>query len=144
MKLIALAAALTMGTAAIAQDMPQSPPPPPTGTESPTGDPAAPPPTDSMATPQTAPAPDPSMPTQPDPAMPTQGDPAMPAPAPAPGTPDPMTTGQPAPAPMAPGMAPGGAQVQFAPATQTPPPPAAKDYPLCSRTVTDSCRQRGG
>ncbi len=61
-----------------------------------------------------------------------------------------------APAPMAPQGAPmappapmagapmAGQQVQFAPPQMTPPPAAKESYPVCSRTVKDSCRNPGG
>jgi hypothetical protein len=87
------------------------------------------PPADPTA--QTAPA-DPAMQTAPaDPAA--QADPAMAAPA------DPAAA--PA-APMAPPAPAGG--VTFGQPTVTPPTPAPATYPVCSKTVKDGCRNRGG
>ncbi|HEX7875553.1 MAG TPA: Fe-S oxidoreductase [Sphingobium sp.] len=87
-----------------------------------------------------------------DPAMPAPGDPAMPA------TPADPNAGQPTGAvPANPGMTPAPAGVPQDPAApvgssanpvtvggnMTPPPAEKKDYPLCSRTVQDSCINPG-
>lgn len=42
------------------------------------------------------------------------------------------------------GTTPGGGNVVFQPAQAAPAPAAQTSYPLCSRTVRDQCRQRGG
>ena len=97
MKMIALAAALLVGTAAIAQTTTEPPATPPADAMAPTA-PAA--PSDTMAPPAPAEA------------APPAADPAMAAAAPA------------APA---------------APAAETP--VAQANYPRCSATVTDQCRQ---
>ncbi|MEG3169855.1 hypothetical protein U1737_16815 [Sphingomonas sp. LB3N6] len=90
------------------------------------------PPADPAA--QTAPA-DPAMQSAPadpaDPAMAAPADPAMADPAMA--------------APAAPMAAPGPAGgVTFGQPTVTPPTPAPAEYPVCSKTVKDGCRNRGG
>jgi hypothetical protein len=89
--------------------------------------PPAPAPADPSAPPPPGePMPGMPMPGQPaptDPAMPAPADPAMPAPAPAPTDPTAAT-----PAPIM--------QSSVAPA----PTVSDKDYPVCSKTVTDSCR----
>ena len=114
MKSILLAAAALLATPVIAQTAPAP------------ADPAM----------QTAPA-DPAMQAAPaDPAMQTApADPAMPAP-PA----DPAAAPMAPPAPMA---APSGG-VTFGQPTVTPPTPAPAEYPVCSKTVKDGCRNRGG
>ncbi|RZM35128.1 MAG: hypothetical protein EOP67_13405 [Sphingomonas sp.] len=117
MKSILLAAAALLASPVIAQTTPPA-------------DPAA----------QTAPA-DPAMQTAPadqaapaDPAAPAApADQAMAAPA------DPAAA--PA-APMAPPAPAGG--VTFGQPTVTPPTPAPAEYPVCSKTVKDGCRNRGG
>ena len=120
MKAIILASALAFcSTAAIAQDMPTPPPPPAPGAQ----------PMQDGMTPPPPPAPG---------ARPMQ-DGMTPPPPPAPGA-QPM--GQPMDQPMAQGGQMGG--VQFAPMQTTPPPAAKADYPVCSRTVTDGCRQPRG
>ncbi|RXD03815.1 hypothetical protein EQZ23_16105 [Sphingomonas sp. UV9] len=102
-----------------------------------------------LATPviaQTTPAPaDPAMQAAPaDPAMQTApADPAMPAPPADPA----MAPADPSAAPMAPPAAPMAAPaggVTFGQPTVTPPTPAPAEYPVCSKTVTDGCRNRGG
>lgn len=115
MKSILLAAAALLATPVLAQTAPQTMPP---------ADPAA----------QTAPA---------DPAMaPPAADPAAPAdPAMAPPAADPAMAPPPPAAPMA---APGGANIVFGQPTVTPPTPAPAEYPTCSRTVKDGCKNRGG
>jgi hypothetical protein len=40
--------------------------------------------------------------------------------------------------------APGGANIVFGQPTVTPPTPAPAEYPTCSRTVKDGCKNRGG
>ncbi|MES3151453.1 hypothetical protein [Sphingomonas faeni] len=90
------------------------------------------PPADPAA--QTAPA-DPAMQTAPaDQAAPAApADQAMAAPA------------DPAAAPAAPMAAPAPAGgVTFGQPTVTPPTPAPATYPVCSKTVKDGCRNRGG
>jgi hypothetical protein len=73
--------------------------------------------------PQTMPPADPAAQTAP-------ADPAMAPPPPA--------------APQAPMAAPGGANIVFGQPTVTPPTPAPAEYPTCSRTVKDGCKNRGG
>lgn len=120
MKSILLAAAALLATPVIAQTTPAP------------ADPAM----------QAAPA-DPAMQAAPaDPAMQTApaapADPAMAAPA------DPAMAAPPA-APMgAAPMAPAAGRVTFGQPTVTPPTPAPAEYPLCSKTVKDACRNRGG
>ena len=124
MKSILLAAAALLATPVIAQTTPPA-------------DPAA----------QTAPA-DPAMQTAPadqtaptDPAAPA--DQAMPAPADSAMAPPADPAANPAPMAGAP-MAPGAARVTFGQPTVTPPTPAPAEYPVCSKTVKDGCRNRGG
>ena len=63
----------------------------------------------------------------------TPADPAMAAPA------------DPAGPPAAPMTAPAAAgNVTFGSPVVTPPTPAPAEYPMCSKTVKDSCRNRGG
>ena len=85
---------------------------------------------------QTAPA-DPAAQAAPaDQAAPAPVDPAAAAPADA---------AAPPAAPMAPPAPPAGAgKVVFGQPTVTPPTPAPADYPVCSKTVKDGCRNRGG
>lgn len=108
MKLLALAAALTLSGAAVAQ----------TTTPAPGGDPMQSAPMDQTAPPTT----DGTAPMTPDaPAA----DPYTSAPAP---TAAPNTTGP----------------ITFAPPATNPPPAAQQDYPVCSKTVKDGCRNPGG
>jgi len=139
--LLAGAAMLAFGTGvtgmAIAQDMPASTQPPETG---------APPPPEQGATPAT-----PATPADPGAASASPATPATPPPAADPNAGQPMgavppeTGMQPAPAgvPHDP-SAPVGTSAN--PATvggnMTPPPTEQKDYPLCSKTVQDSCINR--
>ncbi|MGU3390182.1 hypothetical protein [Sphingomonas sp. M1A8_2b] len=102
-----------------------------------------------LATPviaQTTPAPaDPAAQTAPaDPAM--QAPPADPAAPAAPADPAAAPAADPAAAPAAPmaAPAPGGARIVFGQPTVTPPTPAPAEYPVCSKTVKDGCRNRGG
>lgn len=64
---------------------------------------------------------------------------------PAAGAPDPQSAGQAAPTAMPAGQ---DDQSMAGQGAMTPPPPPASDmnkkYPVCSKTVTDSCRNRGG
>jgi hypothetical protein len=120
MKSILLAAAALLATPVIAQTAPQTMPP---------ADPAA----------QTAPAEPMAPPPPADPAAPA--DPAMAADPAAPAAP--MAPPAPA-APAAPMAAPGGANIVFGQPTVTPPTPAPAEYPTCSRTVKDGCKNRGG
>jgi hypothetical protein len=123
MKSILLAAAALLATPVIAQTAPQTMPP---------ADPAA----------QTAPAEPMAPPPPADPAAPA--DPAMAADPAAPAAPmAPPPPAAPA-APMAPMAAPGGANIVFGQPTVTPPTPAPAEYPTCSRTVKDGCKNRGG
>ncbi len=123
MKSILLAAAALLATPVIAQTAPQTMPP---------ADPAA----------QTAPAEPMAPPPPADPAAPA--DPAMAADPAAPAAPmAPPPPAAPA-APMAPMAAPGGANIVFGKPTVTPPTPAPAEYPTCSRTVKDGCKNRGG
>ena len=120
MKSILLAAAALLASPVIAQTTPPA-------------DPAA----------QTAPA-DPAMQTAPaDQAAPA--DPAAPA---APADQAMAAPADPAAAPVAPmagaPMAPGAGRVTFGQPTVTPPTPAPATYPVCSKTVKDGCRNRGG
>lgn len=129
--LLAGAAMLAFGTGvgglAIAQDMPASTQPPTTDTPPPAADQAMPP------APPAAPAPMPPAGADPNAGQPT-------------GAVPPDTGMQPAPAgvPKDP-AAPMGSSAN--PATvggnMTPPPTEKKDYPLCSRTVQDSCINPG-
>ncbi|MEG3165152.1 hypothetical protein U1701_11155 [Sphingomonas sp. PB2P19] len=116
MKTILLAAAAFLATPVVAQTTPAPADP---AMQTAPADPAA----------QAAPA-DPAMQTAPaapaDPAMAPAADPAAP----------------PA-APMAP-PAPAAGGVTFGQPTVTPPTPAPAEYPLCSKTVKDGCRNRGG
>jgi hypothetical protein len=41
-------------------------------------------------------------------------------------------------------MAPAAGGVTFGQPTVTPPTPAPSEYPVCSKTVKDGCRNRGG
>ena len=121
MKSILLAAAALLASPVLAQTAPQTMPP---------ADPAA----------QTAPA-DPAMaPPAADPAAPA--DPAMAADPAAPA--DPAMAPPPPAAPQAPMAAPGGANIVFGQPTVTPLTPAPAEYPTCSRTVKDGCKNRGG
>ena len=98
-----------------------------------------------LATPviaQTTPPADPAAQTAPaDPAAqitPTDAAPADPAAAAAP-----ADQAAPPAAPMAP-AAPAAGGVTFGQPTVTPPTPAPATYPVCSKTVKDGCRNRGG
>ncbi len=135
MKAIILASALAFcSTAAIAQDMPTPPPPPAPGAQ-PMQDGMTPPPAPGARSVQDGMTP----PPPPAPVAQPMQDGMTPPPPPAPGA-QPM--GQPMNQPMAQGGQVGG--VQFAPMQTTPPPAAKADYPVCSRTVTDGCRQPRG
>lgn len=69
--------------------------------------------------------------------------PDMPAGADAPPPPDPMANTMPPAPPPASDMAP-TVNVVSNPVTQpAPPPPADAEYPRCSKTVTDACKNRG-
>ncbi|UZW56465.1 Fe-S oxidoreductase [Sphingobium sp. JS3065] len=140
--LLAGAAILAFGTGvtgiAIAQDMPASAQPPATDAPPPPGQGATPATPASPAEPGTAPA-TPATPAAPPPAAdPNAGQPT--------GAVPPNTGMQPAPAgvPRDP-SAPVGTSAN--PATvggnMTPPPTEQKEYPLCSKTVQDSCINRG-
>ncbi len=114
MKSILLAAAALLASPVIAQTTPPA-------------DPAA----------QTAPA-DPAMQTAPA----DQAAPAAPA---APADQAMAAPADPAAAPAAPMAAPAPAGgVTFGQPTVTPPTPAPATYPVCSKTVKDGCRNRGG
>lgn len=145
MRTILMAAMLTAGTAALAQT--QDPAPPmPTQTDPANTDPAvdpqaAPepmeqqtPPDPAMQAPMPAPAPAPTPPSQ----TPEDGteDPTQPAP-PATGEQQPAPPGTNVPPPQPTG---GGTVVTGGPESFTPR-PATQEYPVCSRTVTDNCRQ---
>ena len=102
---------------------------------------------------QTTPPADPAALTAPtDPAMQTapadQAAPADPAAPAAPADPAMAAPADPAAAPAAPmagaPMAPGAGRVTFGQPTVTPPTPAPAEYPVCSKTVKDGCRNRGG
>lgn len=88
---------------------------PPTPPAAPAADPAAPPPAADAAAP---------------------ADPAAPAP-----MTDPAAPADPAAPPAPPEAAPAPAPMETAQAT---PQPSTKDYPVCSRTVTDNCVNRRG
>ncbi|BCA62225.1 hypothetical protein HMP09_1459 [Sphingomonas sp. HMP9] len=90
---------------------------------------------------QTTPPADPAAQTAPaDPAMQ-----APPADAAAPADPAMAAPADPAAAPAAPMAAPAPAGgVTFGQPTVTPPTPAPAEYPVCSKTVKDGCRNRGG
>ena len=47
-------------------------------------------------------------------------------------------------APMAAAPMAGAGRVTFGQPTVTPPTPAPAEYPVCSKTVKDGCRNRGG
>lgn len=127
----------------VAQQMPASPAPGDAMT--PPADPAAPAPPATPATPS-------------DPGMAAPTPPAAPVPPapPAPGA-DPNATQPTGAVPADPGMVPAPAGVPQDPAApvgsssnpvtvggnMTPPPAEAKDYPVCSKTVQDSCINRG-
>ncbi|WP_298851216.1 hypothetical protein [uncultured Sphingomonas sp.] len=64
-------------------------------------------------------------------------EPAMPQPPAPPADPAP-------PPPAAMPAAPGAPAMTMGPLVNNPPPPAPAEYPLCSRTVQDQCRQPGG
>ena len=117
MKSILLAAAALLATPVIAQTAPQTMPPADPAAQTAPAEPMAPPPPAEPAAPA-------------DPAM--AADPAAPA--------APMAP----PAPAAPMAAPGGANIVFGQPTVTPPTPAPAEYPTCSRTVKDGCKNRGG
>ena len=120
MKTVAFMAALLIGSAAVAQTTP--PTMPPADSTMQPGSPMAPtPPADTMT-----PPPAPMTPMAPDANAPM----APPAP---------MAAAPMANAPMA-----GSPQITFAAPQMTPPPPAPESYPVCSRTVTDGCRNPGG
>jgi len=132
MKSILLAAAALLATPVIAQTAPQTmPPADPAAQTAPAEPMAPPPPADPAAPADPAMAADPAAPA--DPAM--AADPAAPAAPMAPPAP---------PAPAAPMAAPGGANIVFGQPTVTPPTPAPAEYPTCSRTVKDGCKNRGG
>lgn len=124
MKSMIFAASLLMSGAAIAQTTPTPPAP---------GAPM----TGGQMTPPPA-SPDPMM----DPAAPpAPGTPMAPGAPMAPGTPMTPDTSMAQPGPMQSGMQQG--TVQFAPPMTAPAPAPRDDYPVCSRTVTDSCRNPG-
>lgn len=115
MRMIAITAALLIGSAAVAQTT--TPPASDAGATPPAGEPM-------MAPSAGEPMQAPSAP------MPPSGDPSMPSVPPAPG------------APMDPAMpAPAGGQPTMGSMTPTPAPVAQAEYPRCSATVTDQCQQ---
>lgn len=123
MKLIALAVALTMSGAAVAQT-----------TDTSAGQTV--PPASGMNTDTTGTTTAPGTPT--DPNAPTSTlDPNASAPAPM----DPNASAQPSTTMASPSST---GPIRFAPPTTSPPPAAQSEYPVCSRTVTDSCRNPGG
>lgn len=141
MKLIALTAALALGGTAIAQDVPGQTTTPGQSTPSTMQDSTNPPPTDSQDTTTGTTGAGTAEPAAP--AAPTTGTmntPGMPATPNTPATPaDPMM-------PTTPGTTSGAAPMMGTPngMAATPAPAAQANYPMCSRTVTDQCRQRGG
>lgn len=118
---------------AVAQDMgTPAAQPPAGGMAAPAADPAAPPPAGGMAAPATDPAAPPPA-ADPNSNQPTGSAPTGPGMAPVPaGTPG--NSASPMGSSTSPAMA-GG--------TMTPAPTEAKDYPVCSKTVQDSCINRG-
>lgn len=146
---VAMLSLATLGGTAVGQDMPAPAAQPPGGTMTPPEQPA---PADPAATPPSAPV-APAAPAEPS-AAPAA--PATPTPPPPPqGDPN---AGQPKGAvPADTGMEPAPAGVPKDPAApigsasnpvtvggnMTPAPTEAKDYPTCTRTVQDSCVNRG-
>lgn len=139
---VAMLSFTALGGTAVAQDMPAPASQPPGDAMTPPEQPA---PADPAATPPSAPvAPAaPAAPTPPSAPTPPQADP---------------NAGQPTGAvPADPGMVPAPAGVPNDPSApvgsssnpvtvggnMTPPPTEAKDYPVCTRTVQDSCVNRG-
>lgn len=134
---VAMLSFATLGGGAIAQEMPAPASQPPGEAMTPPDQPA---PADPAATPPSSPvAPAaPAAPTSPPPADPNAGQPTGAVPA------DPGMVPAPAGVPKDP-AAPVGSSSN--PVTvggnMTPPPTETKDYPTCTRTVQDSCVNRG-
>ncbi|MEC3949663.1 Fe-S oxidoreductase [Sphingobium sp. HWE2-09] len=128
---VAMLSFTAMSATTFAQDMPAPSSQPPGDATTP------PPPADPAATPPSAPV-APATPAAPDAADPNAGQPTGAVPA------DPGMVPAPAGVPRDPSAPMGSASNPVTVGGNvTPPPTEAKDYPLCSRTVQDSCVNRG-
>lgn len=130
--LIATDPAICMQAAPPAPDSTQTPPPPPADPSNP-GEPMAP-----------APVPDPAAPPQPQPMPPEMAPPVQPAPGTAPTPPVQGSTDAPV-GPMATPPTAGADTAQSGGTTSAgmTPVAATKEYPPCTKTLQDSCRNPG-